>query len=141
MRFKNMTFHKQIDEAIKDAERLLSPDSLMMKELLGKNDFAFELGSGMKIAATLMLGTSHYVNIFTYRPIIPWSKAIGYFDGKNIHINARKLPKMSHADLVANLLHEYAHAVGFGHGNNRKTEFKVNRSVPYWLSENVTKWI
>lgn len=140
-RFKNNTIHAKIDEAIRDAEALLDPRSPMVFEIYTKFDFEFNSGHPVQIISKLLASKEPVVNIFTYRPFNPWTSAIGYFDGKDIHINVRKLPYLSHVDLVANLCHEYAHACGFTHGNNYKTEYKCKHSVPYFISENVGRWL
>jgi hypothetical protein len=139
MRFKNLTYKGVVDAAAADATRLLKLDSKLMAALLSKSDFKYDSGPTDKIVFKL-LENREPIDIYTYRPWYP-SRAIGYFDGEAIHLNIRKLPALTHADLVGNLLHEYAHYCGFHHGNNYKTEDKVKYSVPYYLSENVAAWL
>jgi hypothetical protein len=75
--------------------------------------------------------------IFTYRPWNQLTRAIGYYDGKAIHLNLRKLPSLSIKELVSNLVHEHAHYAGFTHGNNFPSEHKNQFSVPYFLSQGI----
>ena len=140
MRFKNCTVHTKITHAIKSAEMLLTPISPMIEELKLKNDFEFNSGTGEMVAKDLLLMQAP-INVYTYKPWNPWTAAMGYFDGSAIHINARKLDLFSHNDLVGLLLHEFSHYVGFQHGNNYKTEYKCKHSVPYYISENINRWV
>ena len=140
MRFKNNTLNKEISLAIKIAESLLNPNSPMIKELLKKDDFKFNSGSGSEVVLRL-LAQREVINVFTYRSKLPWSKALGYFDGKAIYINVRKLPGLDLIELASLILHEYAHYCGMNHGNNFKTQEKALFSVPYFISENVHRWI
>jgi hypothetical protein len=137
MRFKNCVIDKNIAHAIKEVEKLLSPDSKMIKELSGKKDFKYNSG---KDVSSRLLEERQPISVFTYRPWNPWTKSMGYFDGKAIHINITKLNSFDFQELCGLLLHEYAHYCGFFHGNNFKTQEKCLYSVPYYLSENITKW-
>jgi hypothetical protein len=139
MRFKNLTYKGAVDAAIADATRLLKFDSKMLNDIFNKRDFKYDSGPSHLIANSLEL-IREPIDIYTYRPWYP-SRAIGYFDGEAIHLNLRKLPALTHVDLVGNLLHEYAHYCGFHHGNNYKTEEKCLYSVPYFISENVGQWL
>lgn len=140
MRFDNRTNQTSIDLAIQYALNLLNPNSKMILELTNKNDFKFNSGTGQEVVAKL-LEMREPIKIFTYKPMNPWTKAIGYFDGESIHINLRKLPSMTAKDVVANLLHEYSHYCGFTHGNNFYTTEKSKFSVPYFISDNIGKWL
>lgn len=140
MRFENRTIQPEIAQAIEIAERLLLSMSKMMIELEDKNDWKYNSGQGKDVVINLQLRQAP-LKVFTYKPINPWSSAIGYFDGFSMHINTRKLPFMSVKDIAANLLHEYCHYAGFTHGNNYKTKDKCLYSVPYYVSENIDKWI
>ena len=139
-RFSNMTTQQKISDAIKIAEKLLEYNSKMLIEISKKDDFEFNSGKGVEVALALHAERS-LVKVFTYKPKLPWSKAIGYSDGKAIYVNIRKLPDMSVVDVASNLIHEYAHYCGFSHGNNYKTQDKVLYSVPYYLSENIKNWL
>jgi hypothetical protein len=139
-RFINMTFHATIDEAIKIAESLLSYNSKMLLEISKKNDFKYDSGNGVEVALSLHTERAP-VSVFTYKTFNPWSSVIGYSDAKSIFINVRKLPSMGVVDVASNLLHEYSHHAGFSHGSNYKTQDKELYSVPYYLSENILKWL
>jgi hypothetical protein len=139
MRFRNCVIDKDIASAIVEANRLLSVNSPMIDELKLKNDFKYASGSGEEVVKKLLAPTEP-VSVFIYRPWNKWSSALGYFDGKSIFVNVRKLP-INRADLVGLLCHEFAHYAGFNHGNNYKTNDKILFSVPYFISENVRKWI
>lgn len=140
MRFLNNVHDKKVAEAIKDAERILAADSIMYKELMNKHDWKYDSGTSTEICLKLAL-VKNPLPVFTYKPFNPWTSAIGYFDGKAIHINSRKLPALSHRDVVANLVHEYAHYSGFKHGNNYPSKDKNLFSVPYYLSSNIARWL
>jgi hypothetical protein len=139
-RFYVNVINDKIKSAALDAEKLLNSDSKMMKEIKLKNDFKYNSGLGEEIYDKFA-STTKVVPVFTYRPKWIFSKAIGYFDGESIHINTRKLPDLSHADIVGLLCHEYSHAVGYSHGNNFPSEEKSKFSVPYFISDNVEKWL
>jgi hypothetical protein len=140
MKFKDCTTNLKVIEAISIADKLLSPYSKMLNEIYSKDDFKYESGQGATIANKLVY-TEGPVKVFFYKPWNPWTKAIGYSDGIAIHINKRIIDSLEHADLVGLLLHEWSHHCGFHHGNNYKTKDKVLYSVPYYISENVGKWI
>jgi hypothetical protein len=142
MRFENRTTHCNIAIAISRTERLLDWDeSPLQNEVYFKNDFRFNSGTGASIAHKLCTNNLPPVCVFIYRPFNPWTKAIAYFDGKAIHFNIRKLPFLTVEQITGTLLHEYAHYCGFTHGNNFKTKEKCLYSVPYYLSENVSRWL
>lgn len=142
-KFQNRTNYIAITNAVKAADKLFDPFSPMMRELQHKNDWGYDSGSGNEVRQRLMGGD--IIGIYTYRPWNPFTKAIGYFDGTNIHINIYKLPKLTHKELVGLLLHEGAHGAGFNHGTgpfrNYKTKHKCLYSVNYYMSENVGKWL
>lgn len=139
-RFQNNVIDKNINEAVAIAERLFMPSSPMLLELRVKNDFKYNSGSGEEIYQKV-LNHQEPLPVFTYKPRWRFSKAIGYFDGKAMHINLYKLPLMSVVDIVANLCHEKLHHIGFGHGSNWKTKEKTKYSVNYYVSENMRKWL
>jgi urease accessory protein UreE len=139
-RFYNMTTQQKISDAIVIAEKLLEYNSAMLIEISKKDDFKYNSGKGVEVALALHAERS-LVKVFTYKPKWVFSKAIGYSDGKAIYVNLRKLPEMSVIDVASNLLHEMAHHAGFNHSNNYKTQDKVLYSVPYYLSENISKWM
>lgn len=137
MKFKNCVIHPEVAFAIKQVEKLLTKESTMIKELSGKKDWKF--GSIDVVYKLLM--DKEPVSVFTYKPWNPFTKAVGYFDGKAIYINVKALEKFDFAQICGLLLHEYSHYCEFNHGNNYKTEEKCLYSVPYYLSENITKWV
>lgn len=140
MRFKNCTLNENVSHAIKQVEKLLSEDSTMIKELLGKNDWKFNSGSSEDVVKAL-LKRKDVVDIYTYRSINPFSKAVGYYDGEAIHINLNRIKTFNFEDFCGLLLHEYSHHCGFSHGSNFKSKEKTLFSVPYFLSENITRWV
>lgn len=139
-RFQNNVISKKVADAVISAERLFYPESLMMNEIINKNDFKFKSGSGNEIYSKI-LHSKVVAPVFTYRPKWPWTKALGYSGNGAIHLNVYKLDALSHADLVGLLCHEYLHEVGFSHGNNYKTAEKVKFSVNYFVSENIGRWL
>lgn len=141
-RFLNMTSNQEIKFAIGQANNLLMAGSNMIEDIFKKNDWKFNSGSGASIAMNLLTLRAP-IQVFTYRPFNPLTRAIGYYDGKAIHINIRKLPDLTHLEIVSNLVHEFSHHAGYSHGSNWKTEEKIKYSVPYYLSENIRqgKWL
>lgn len=140
MRFRNCIIDKNIDEAVKIANSILTAGSSLINELSNKDDFQYNSGHGIQVALNLIL-VRDPVNVYSYKSLNPFTKAIGYFDGEAIWINLRKLPTLSKEEIIGLLLHEFSHYCGYKHGNNYKTEEKCKNSVPYFLSENVKRWI
>lgn len=143
-RFRNCIINKDIPFAIDVAENLLKENSEMIKEVSNKLDFLYNSGSGFQVSNNL-LSDREPVNIFSYRP---WkkSKAIGYYQNGSIYVSVYFLENLNFPALIGFLLHEYAHHCGYNHyssfgTSNYKTNHKVNHSVPYFLSENVGKWL
>jgi hypothetical protein len=139
-RFYINVISDKIKNAAIDAERLLHYESSMMKEIREKNDFKYNSGTGEEIYQKFA-SSDKAVPVFTYRSKWAFSRVIGYFDGKAIYINLRKLPGLSHEDIVSNLCHEYGHALGYGHGSNYPSEDKNKFSLPYWISSNVKRFL
>ena len=139
-KFINNTINQNIKEAICLATDLLTHESKMIDDVMNKNDFKYNSGTGEEVAQKLLRPLPP-IKVNTYRPWNPWTKAIGYYDGTGIYINVRALEWMTVTDITANLIHEYSHYAGFGHGNNYKTNDKVLFSVPYYLSENISRWL
>jgi len=136
-RFRNCIIDRNIIVAIEEAERLLLPDSPLMA-LVSVTKFKY--GANLVNVVEELTKQRELVNIYTYRPWNPFTKAIGYFDGKAIHININQLQNFDFKKIVGLLCHEYAHYCGFTHGNNWPNEDKKKYSVPYFLSENVTRF-
>lgn len=148
MRFVNKTGDGKVDIAINAAEELLKEQSKMMVELRSKQDWRYDSGSGADVVANL-LKEKAVIPVYFWSSWRPTS-AVGYFDGAAIHINKSKMPFFSTADLLGLLLHEYSHYQGFHHVDpgwlgrrraNYKTEEKCLYSVPYFISENVARWL
>jgi hypothetical protein len=140
MRFKNNIIDIKVNDAVKIANGLLMAGSSMIEELSKKDDFKYNSGHGIQVVMNL-IRLRNPVDIYSYKSLNPFTKSIGHFDGEAIWINSRKLPSMTVKNIVGLLLHEYAHYCGFKHGNNFITEEKCKYSVPYFLSENVEKWL
>lgn len=142
MRFENRTVFTSISDAISKADKLLKIGSAMTTEVNLKTDWKYDkIAIGTQVTYGLVLKKYPALRVFTYKPFNPWTSAIAYFDGNNVHFNIRKLPDLTVNQITGTLLHEYAHYCGFTHGNNWKTEEKCLYSVPYYLSENVSRWL
>lgn len=143
MRFRNCIIGKEIVNPIRIAEYLLTPYSAMIKDL-HKNASIFKYNTPENFIE-LLLEKKEPINVYTYVPKNPWSKVVGYFSNGKIHLNLKKYAAMSESDLIGFLLHEYAHYSGLNHGTgyfrNYITEDKLKFSVPYYLSENVKRWM
>lgn len=137
-RFSNQTDSEQVQVAIYVAEQLLMPNSKAMMVIHEKNDFKYSSGEGYQVHDKLV-SEKPLVKVAFYKPMYPWSSALGYFDGDRIFINYRKI--LDHKALVGLLLHEYAHYCGFHHSGNLISKEKIRYSVPYFLSSNVGAWI
>lgn len=137
IRFRNCIIDRNILVAINEAERILLPESPLMS-LVSVTKFKY--GAEKVNVVEELTRQREPINIYTYRPWNPFTKAIGYFDGKAIHINISQLENFDFKKLVGLLIHEYSHYCGFHHGNNFKTKDKCLYSVPYFLSENVTRF-
>lgn len=145
MRFNNRTNNPDVSNAINLAEKLLSSDSKMMQEIRLKNDFKYNSGSGEEVYTILFTPPPWPIPVYTYRPKNPFTKAVAYRDALGIHFNVYKIKNLNTVSMTGTLLHELAHDEGFNHGTgwfaNRKTKEKCLYSVPYYLSENVSKWL
>lgn len=137
-RFINCTDSEAVQVAIYMAEQLLMPNSKAMMIIHDKNDFKYNSGEGYKIHDKLV-EKRELIEVRFYKPLYPWSSALGYYDGKAIYINYRKI--LDNKALVGLLLHEYAHYCGFHHSGNLISKDKIRFSVPYFLSSNVGAWI
>lgn len=145
MRFNNRTNNPELASAISLAEKLLLSDSKMMQEVRNKNDFRFNSGTGEQVYTELLTPPPWPIPVYTYRPKNPFTKAIAYRDALGIHFNVYKIKSLDTVSMTGTLLHELSHDEGFNHGTgwfaNYKTDEKVKYSVPYFLSENVSKWL
>lgn len=136
-KFLNVTGKNEVASAIATAEQLLFKSSILMSAIRKKNDFKFNSGDGEFVAEKLS-ETDFIIPVHLYRPVNPFTKAIGYYEGGKIYLNSRRLSSLAAAEIAGLLCHEWAHACGFTHGNNFKTKEKIRHSVPYYLSESVS---
>jgi hypothetical protein len=142
VKFENRTNNENIKRAIFVAHDMLQPDTDMYDSVFYKDDWKYDgIKQGSHVIYNLIDIKRPVAQVFTYKPFNPWTSAIAYFDGKAIHFNIRKLPFLTVEQITGTLLHEYAHYCGFTHGNNFKTKEKCLYSVPYFLSENVSRWL
>jgi len=139
-RFQNNVLSKDVAAAILIAENLFKPESLMMQEMKEKNDFKYNSGTGIEVYNKI-LNCKTIAPVFTYRPKLPWSKAMGYSDGTAIHLNLRKLDTFNLSELIGLTVHEYLHLVGFSHGSNFPSAEKNQYSVNYFCSQNIKRWL
>lgn len=138
-RFDNRTLNSKISDAVKISDELLSPGSKMLNEIRAKNDWGYNSGTGEEIYQKIV--TSKVVApVFMYRAWF-WSKALGYSDSTGIYINSRKIDSFSVSDLVGLLTHEISHQMGFNHGSNYPSDDKNLRSLPYFISFNISRWL
>ena len=141
-RFENRTLDKSINAVIIKANELLVNNSPMMLEILHKNDFKYESGSGEEVFEKIV-NCKKVAPIFFYKPKWRFSKAIGYSQNGAIYLNTYRFKNLSINELTANLCHEFCHVSGLGHGNNYPSEDKNNFSVPYFVSSGILKgkWV
>lgn len=128
----------RMTKAIELSELLLIPNSPMMKELIAINTFKYDSGDGKKIVEEL-LKKRNLVSVHLYKSFSIWP-VVGKTDGKDIYINSRKVLERSIQETAATILHEYSHICGFSHGNNTPSQDKYMHSVPYYISENASRW-
>lgn len=142
-RFNLCAISTKLEIAIDEVKYLLSPNTPMMIDISGKQDWKYNSGSGLSIHDSL-LKERDVINVY----IVPSknTKAVAYFQNGNIYIYQSYLDIATTDELIGTLLHEYAHYCGFNHNSsfgtsNFKTKAKCLYSVPYYLSENVSRWI
>lgn len=147
--FINKTGSPKIDLAIKFVTEMLVDDVFenissinFYQNIVVKKDFTFTKDEGPKVSQTLRLEAKQAfevddIEVRPYRTRWPWSSVIGYSDGENIYINMRKINDLDIADYVGNLVHEFCHHAGYGHGDNninKDTDRKL-KSVPYYCGK------
>lgn len=87
--------------------------------------------SSREVADTLFNAAySIDIEVRGYRTFNPWSKVIGYAEGKTIYVNLRKLQDLDIYERANNFYHEFCHLAGFSHDGNRVTPYNLG-SVPY----------
>jgi hypothetical protein len=142
-RFNLCAVSIKLHGAILSAEMLLSDPSHLLDDCFNKNDWKYNSGTGLDVY-TALLNELEPINVY----VVPSknTKAVAYFQNGNIYIYQSYLDSADLGELVGTLLHEYAHYCGFNHNSsfgtsNFKTKAKCLYSVPYYLSENVARWI
>ena len=142
-RFNQCAISPKLELVFETARRLLNHNTLLMEDIVSKNDWKYNSGTGLAIRDSL-LKEKDVVNVY----VAPNknTKAVAYFQNGNIYIYQKYLDDASTTNLLGTLLHEYAHYCGFNHNSpfgtsNYKTKAKCLYSVPYYLSENAVKWV
>jgi hypothetical protein len=142
-RFNLCAISTKLEIAMDEVRYLLSYNTPMMVDILGKQDWKYNSGTGLAIRDSL-LKERDVINVY----VAPSknTKAVAYFQNGNIYIYQSYLDTALLVELAGTLLHEYAHYCGFNHNSsfgtsNFKTKAKCLYSVPYYLSENVARWI
>jgi len=140
--FINCTLNESVNSGIFIAHKLLSPYSVMSKELKQKTDWKYDTPDNFLEILTTYKGK---INVYTFRPKNPWSKVIAYYERDAINFNIRKLPDLGSVAIAGTLIHELCHHLGIHHGTGRlrnyKTQDKSLYSVPYYISDNIHKWV
>jgi predicted metallopeptidase len=139
IKFDNRTTNLDLNGLIYKASALLEMDSVMMADIRCKNDWKFESGSGLEVSLKIYK-CDKVAPIFFYKPKWRFSKAMGYSDGKAIHLNSYKFDSFSDADIIGLLCHEWLHFL-FSHGSNYPSELKNKHSVNYFVSSNISRWL
>ena len=67
-----------------------------------------------------------------YKPKFIFSKVVAYYNGGTIYFNQRKLQNMDKISIVATLIHERSHALGYKHSSGYKGARELD-SIPYKL--------
>jgi hypothetical protein len=138
-RFENMTTNMELNALINKANELLHTDSAMMETLRLKNDFKYDSGDGAKVFCKIA-NCDKVAPIFFYKPKWRFSRAMGYSDGKAIHLNSYKFNSFSDSDIIGLLCHEWLHFL-FSHGGNYPSAHKNNFSVNYFVSSSIKEWL
>ena len=142
-RFNNCAVSGKLELVITSATLLLEEPSKLYNDVFHKNDWKYNSGSGIDVYKSIYKEKTP-INVYVVSS--KNTKAVAYFQNGNIYIYQSYLDTASITDLVGTLLHEYAHYCGFNHNSsfgtsNFKTKAKCLYSVPYYLSENVSRWI
>lgn len=142
-RFNLCAIDTKLSIAIELSNNLLTGPSKLLNNILMKDDWKYNSGDGVSVFSSLIKARPP-INI--YIAASKKTKAVAYFQNGSIYIYQSYLDSCATGDLVGTILHEYAHYCGFNHNSafgtsNFKTQSKCLYSVPYYLSENVSKWI
>ncbi len=148
MRFINKANNENISEACKIAHDLIEFRESKLHRAISEKVFKWARNNdekafigGHDASARLRNGPMN-IAVKPYRPGWRFSRAIAMTKGGGvIFFNEYKLNKLSVIDIASTLCHEYSHECGFSHGGNLKTKYKCEWSLPYYLSENVSKWL
>lgn len=136
--------------AILDADEILMPYSPMIAEVALKKDWQYDVLSGEYVAVTLTQMPKTPVSVEIYYPRYKFSAQTCAWDGKRIGINGYWLQSADHLELVGGIAHEWCHKQGFHHidkgwwGARRANFWTKNKSlysVPYYISDNIGRWI
>jgi len=142
-RFNLCAVSTKLEIDIENAEKLLVEPSRLYNNVFYKNDWKYNSGSGIDVYKSLY---KEKTPINVYVAPSKNTKAVAYFQNGNIYIYQSYLDAATNDNLIGTLLHEYAHYSGFNHNSsfgtsNFKTKAKCLYSVPYYLSENVSRWV
>ena len=146
MRFENRTNYQIITDAIYKADSLLSPESVMAKDIIQKNDWKYGAPkSGSLVLLRLVATQPKPIPVFTYKPKKP-TLATGHVDAIGIHLNVNLIDKIQLSEVVGFALHEWAHVCDFDYWSpfgtsNFRTKNKELYSVNYWLTANAWRWV
>lgn len=140
-----------VESAIENADELLHPQSPLIGAVALKDDWKYGVESGVKAAFLLTHVPRPPVPVEIYYPKYKNSDQTAAWNGNRIGINGYWLmnnPGM--IKLTGSVLHEWSHACGFNHQapgpwgyirRNYWSKDKSNYSIPYFISDNISKWI
>lgn len=136
--------------AIDEVNRLLEPSSKMILYAADKQDWKYDIRSGVELAFALVQMPKRPIPIEMYYPKYKGSAQTAAWDGTRIGLSAYYLQRATEKDLIASIVHEWCHAVGLHHqdkgwyGRIRANYWSLNKSkysAPYHLSDNIGLWI
>lgn len=150
MRFHNTISDARILAAITKADSLLNITSSMLSYVIKKNDWKYDVISGIDAATKLSALDLPVARIEIYYPKYKNSDQTAAWNGERIGINGYWLPRASHEELTGALIHEWSHKIGFHHQDkgilgyvkrNYWSKEKSKHSIPYHLSDNIRQWL
>lgn len=121
----------KVDIAIGLFESVLRSEDFFT-DMVKLNWFSHSKDSGLAVYHSLF-SCEDSIRIVYYRPWYRWSKAVGYYANGVIHINDRKINKLTVNDLVELIAHETCHFLGYKHKGNYKYKYDNVHSVPYMV--------